>query len=143
MTTKTILCALDLSQPEPDDRVLKTAARLAGLYGATLEAITVVPDLGVGEVASYFPADFQENAIARTREALKEHVASVLGDKAAAVRCIVAAGSVYQEVLRVAEASKTDLIVVGSHKPAVRDYLLGTNASHIVLHASCSVYVVR
>jgi nucleotide-binding universal stress UspA family protein len=25
----------------------------------------------------------------------------------------------------------------------VRDYLLGTTASHVVTHAACSVYVVR
>ena len=36
-----------------------------------------------------------------------------------------------------------DLIVVGSHRPAMATYLLGSNASTIVRHAPCSVLVVR
>ncbi len=36
-----------------------------------------------------------------------------------------------------------DLIVMASHRPEMKDYLLGSNAGHIVLHAPCSVFVVR
>ena len=50
----------------------------------------------------------------------------------------VSAGSMPS--LRKAEA---DLIVVGSHRPAMRDYLLGTNAARVVRHAHCSVLVAR
>ncbi|MDH3475684.1 MAG: universal stress protein [Rhodospirillales bacterium] len=38
---------------------------------------------------------------------------------------------------------KADLIITGSHKPNVSDYLLGSNAARVVRHASCSVFVVR
>jgi nucleotide-binding universal stress UspA family protein len=38
---------------------------------------------------------------------------------------------------------EADLIVVGSHRPAMKDYLLGTNAARVVRHAHCSVLVVR
>jgi len=47
------------------------------------------------------------------------------------------------EILRVAEEAGADLIVVGSHRPAMKDYLLGTNASRVVRHARCSVLVAR
>ena len=71
-------------------------------------------------------------------------VRKVLGDKADSdVRHIVATGNVYEEVLRVAETDSAYLIVIGSHRPALRDYLLGPNAARVVRHASCSVYVVR
>ena len=36
-----------------------------------------------------------------------------------------------------------DLIVLASHKPALKDYLLGANASRVVRSAPCSVHVVR
>ena len=49
----------------------------------------------------------------------------------------------YGEILGVAGEARADLIVVGSHRPAMRDYLLGTNASRVVRHASCSVLVAR
>ena len=52
-------------------------------------------------------------------------------------------GSVYNEVLAEAESVKADLIVIGSHRPAMSTYLLGSNATTIVRHAPCSVMVVR
>ena len=36
-----------------------------------------------------------------------------------------------------------DVIVMGSANPRIKDYILGTTASHVVAHSKCSVYVVR
>ncbi|RMD95560.1 MAG: universal stress protein [Alphaproteobacteria bacterium] len=139
-----ILCAVDLDTHGADDPVLETAARQAAWEGAQLEVLSVVPDMGVGEVTSFFPPDYEEKAIARARDRLHAHVAQVLGEaRAKEVICAVSTGSVYREVLRVAEATEADLIVVGSHKPTATDFLLGSNAARIVRHARCSVYVVR
>ena len=55
----------------------------------------------------------------------------------------VASGGVYHELLREATEWGADLIVVGSHRPVMSDYLLGSNAKTIVRHAQCSVLVVR
>ena len=35
------------------------------------------------------------------------------------------------------------LIVMGSHHPELKDYLLGPNAAKVMRHADCSVMVVR
>jgi Universal stress protein family len=51
--------------------------------------------------------------------------------------------SIYAEILGVAEEAEADLVVVGSHRPAMKDYLLGTNAARVVRHARCSVLVAR
>ena len=56
-----------------------------------------------------------------------------------AAECIVA----NLELLREATEWRADLIVVGSHRPVMSDYLLGSNAKTIVRHAQCSVLVVR
>jgi nucleotide-binding universal stress UspA family protein len=139
-----ILCALDMSQARPNDRTLTAAADLARHYGAQLDVVSVIPDLGVGEVSSFFPDGYQEKALKQAIETLKAHVGAVLGEAAnAAVRHEVAVGKVYEQVLRVAEEADSSLIVVGSHQPGLRDYLIGSNASRIVRHAHCSVYVVR
>ena len=58
-------------------------------------------------------------------------------------RSTVASGGVYHELLREASDWGADLIVVGSHRPVMSDYLLGSNAKTIVAHAQCSVLVVR
>ena len=52
-------------------------------------------------------------------------------------------GSVYKEILEVADSIGADLIVLTSHRPARSDYLLGPNAARVVRHAKQSVFVVR
>jgi nucleotide-binding universal stress UspA family protein len=59
------------------------------------------------------------------------------------VSTAVLSGGVYHELLRDAAEWRADLIVVGSHRPIMSDYLLGSNAKTIVRHAQCSVLVVR
>lgn len=44
-------------------------------------------------------------------------------------------GTVYDQVLSEATEFNSDLIVVGSHRPSMSTYLLGSNAARIVRHA--------
>jgi len=139
-----ILCAIDMSQHEPETKVLEEAAKLARVDGAQLDVMTVVPDFGAGEIPDFFPKGYHKQAVGETVERLKAYVKSVIGEEMAAkVRHEVGTGKVYQEVLHAAELAGSDLIVIGSHRPSARDYLLGTNAAKVVRHADVSVYVVR
>ncbi|VDZ64485.1 Universal stress protein F [Serratia odorifera] len=52
-------------------------------------------------------------------------------------------GSPRDEVLQLAEEIDADLIVIGSRRPSVKTYLLGSNAAAIVRHAKTSVMVIR
>jgi len=54
----------------------------------------------------------------------------------AVTRLVTDAASIYAEILGVA-----DIVVVGSHRPAIKDYLLCTDAACVVRHARCSVLV--
>ena len=36
-----------------------------------------------------------------------------------------------------------DCIIVGSHKPGLSDFLLGSTAARVVRHAPCAVHVLR
>ncbi len=56
---------------------------------------------------------------------------------------MVRQGGIYHEILEEAAAFKADLIVMTSHRPAMRTYFLGSNAGHVVRYAKCSVLVVR
>lgn len=42
-----------------------------------------------------------------------------------------------------AKSEGADCIIMGSHKPGLSDYFLGSTASRIVRHAHCSVIVLR
>jgi nucleotide-binding universal stress UspA family protein len=52
-------------------------------------------------------------------------------------------GSISGRIIEMVEDKKIDLIVMASHDPRVTDYLIGSNAAHVVLHGPCSVLVVR
>jgi glycine betaine/choline ABC-type transport system substrate-binding protein len=47
------------------------------------------------------------------------------------------------ETAEAQEELPADLIVMASHRPSLKDYLLGPNAAHVARHARCTVYIVR
>ncbi|WP_108259528.1 universal stress protein [Mangrovicoccus ximenensis] len=52
-------------------------------------------------------------------------------------------GTVYDKVIRLAEELDVDLIMVGAHRPELKEYLLGSNASRLLRHSRKSVLVLR
>jgi nucleotide-binding universal stress UspA family protein len=90
----------------------------------------------------YVPADFDEEQEKRAKSAL-DAIAAKLTLPKERVTAAALSGGVYHELLRDATEWGADLIVVGSHRPVMSDYLLGSNAKTIVRHAQCSVLVVR
>ena len=53
------------------------------------------------------------------------------------------AGDPAETIVTSARDLSANLIVMGSHRPELQDYLLGPNAARVVRHAACSVLVVR
>lgn len=142
--TQTVLCAIDINRPKEEAKVLQAAHRLAKLDDAQLDVITVVPDFGASLVGAYFQEHDVQTAKDGAAKLLSDTVTDVLGEAAnAKVRHIVAVGSAYEEVLKAASLCGADLIVIGAHRPDFKDYLLGPNASRVVRHSDCSVFVVR
>ena len=143
MSIKSVLCAVDISH-EDDVQVLEAGDKLARLDGAQLDVITVVPNYGVTLVNSYFDENFQGELVTKTKAALNDMVTRVLGaERNEAVRHIVAAGSIYEEILEAAKQAGSELIVIGAHKPHLKEFLLGPNAARVARHSQCSVYIVR
>lgn len=141
---KNVLCAVDVTDAEQEKRVLQRAAKLAEIEGAQLDLVTVVPDYGLSVVGTFFDADHHETAVTEAKARLNQIAETELGkDANAKVRHVVATGKAYEQILKTAEGSKSDLIVIGAHAPDLSDFLLGPNAARVVRHANCSVYVVR
>jgi nucleotide-binding universal stress UspA family protein len=138
---RTILVPVDIDDVETSRPALDRALALAEWSGGTIRLIYVRSLVPVSYM-EFVPPDFdkaQEENAARRLEALakelqlpKERVSST-----------VTLGGVYHDVLQEAERIGADLIVVGSHRPTMATYLLGSNAASIVRHAKCSVLVVR
>ncbi len=142
--TKSILCAVDVSDGTLDSNVLTVAAQLAEMHGAQLDVITVLPDFGNSLVSGFFKPDFHQQAEKEAAKQMQELCIATLGEERnSSVRHVVATGPAYKEILTVAERVGADLIVIGAHKPDMKDFLLGPNATRIINHSQCSVYVVR
>jgi nucleotide-binding universal stress UspA family protein len=93
-------------------------------------------------LAEYVPPDFDAQQRQSAEEALTI-IARECGLAASHVSSGVRQGGIYHEVLEEAKAIGADLIVMSSHRPAMRTYFLGSNAGHVVRYAKCSVLVVR
>ena len=139
---KNILLAIDLNDEASCRKPLLSAVELARTFGARLHILTVVRDVEAileakaATIAYEVIVSDLENrihALIRRAEAsdLKPNILVTHG------------ASIYAEILGIAEEAEADLIVVGSHRPAMKDYLLGTNAARVVRHARCSVLVAR
>ena len=114
---------------------------MADLTGATIGLVYVRSIMPV-TFMEYVPPSFDEEQQGDCEKKIAA-VAAGLKRPAGTVKTSVRMGSVYNEVLAEAKHIHADLIVVGSHRPGMASYLLGSNASTIVRHAECSVLVVR
>ena len=137
-----ILLSVDLNEENSWKKALPTAVEMAKAFGAALHVATVVPDFGMAVVGGFFPDNFEEKALAEVGEKLKAFCRENVPTDVK-VNHVVRHGRVYEEILKVAEETSSDLIVIGSHRLELKDYLLGPNAARVVRHANCSVLVVR
>ncbi|WP_193171316.1 universal stress protein [Nisaea nitritireducens] len=139
---KHILLTVDLDDKDSWSKALPLAISNAETHGATLSVMTVVPDFGMSLVGQYFPKDHTEKVMKEANKRLHALVAERVPE-GMQVQHIVRQGTVYEMVLLTAKEIEADLIIIASHRPALKDYLLGPNAARVVRHANCSVLVVR
>lgn len=142
---KNILLPIDLESESSWKKALPTAIDLAGHYKAKLHVLTVVPEIisvGAPLMAPYFPDDWEEKLISHAQGLLKNFVEKHI-PAALKATFSISRGSIYAQILAVAADRKIDLILMASHRPEIKDYLIGPNAAHVTRHATCSVFVVR
>ncbi|MEX0280523.1 MAG: universal stress protein [Arenibacterium sp.] len=132
--TKLILCPINLRHMKLDDSAYQEAVAMARRRGAKLLVATVAPEmernLNIHDSEAFWT------------KALEKFVAAFPAD-GVEVELVVPLGAVHRQIVKLAEKRNVDVIVMGSANPKIKDYILGTTASHVVAHATCSVYVVR
>lgn len=139
--SRIILLPVDLSDEGSWRKPLAEALRLLGDNGV-LHVTSVLPDFGLAQVSGFFGKDYEKKALHAMGEALAAWVNTHVPEEVE-VHPHVLHGTIYDEILSAARKLDVDTIVIGSHRPALKDYLLGPNAARVVRHARCSVYVVR
>ncbi len=115
---------------------LELARRLRAEDGTIIALHVLEPVPGF---ASYYLPPDHESEVRKTMEsAIRDRV----GEQADA-EVVVLSGHPGSTITEYAEEIGADCIIVGSHKPELQDYLLGSTAARVVRHAPCSVHVLR
>lgn len=143
-TVRRILCATDLS--EASEPAWREAQRVAGLFGAEVVLLHVVPPMPI-PLEGYFPPQmYQEMVDTATQEAQAtlEALLGGMAHPAAKARSRVEEGPAAQRILDVAGQESADLIVVGTHgRTGFGRLVLGSIADRVVRAAHCPVLTVR
>ncbi len=129
---KHILVPVDLGDTPTAEKAVSVARHIARRDGSRISIISVVP--AWPEDLAQEPHDYQPDLDAYI-DAIREGL-DIEGE-------VKTGGSISGRIIETVEETKIDLVVMASHDPRVTDYLIGSNAAHVVLHATCSVLVVR
>lgn len=132
--TNLILCPINLRHAKWSTEAYSEAVAMARRRSAKLLVATVAPEMERNLMVT--------DSKAFWGDALQKFVTAYPAD-GVEMETIVPLGAVHREIVKLAETRNVDVIVMGSANPKIRDYILGTTASHVVAHAKCSVYVVR
>ena len=129
---KHILVPVDLGDTPAAAKAVGVARHIARRDGSRISIVSIVPAWPDNLLRE--PPDYQPDLDAYI-DAIREGL-DIEGE-------IKAGGSISGRIIETVEDKRIDLVVMASHDPRVTDYLIGSNAAHVVLHSPCSVLVVR
>lgn len=131
-------------------RILVPMALDHGISHQTLQAAQTLRSIGgeiialhvheapQGSVSAYLDKEAVQAGFERAQATLTEKLAGV-----ANVTPVLISGHSARAIIDYADNNAIDCIVVGSHKPGLSDYFLGSTAARVVRHAGCAVHVHR
>ncbi|MBO6948901.1 MAG: universal stress protein [Rhodospirillales bacterium] len=105
--------------------------------GGSIVALHVF-EVPKGSVSAYVGEDVIQKGLDRAAEVLREKASHLDGVSTDLVR-----GEAHRKIIDYANEHGFDCIVIGSHKPGIVDYLIGSTAARVVRHAPCAVHVHR
>ncbi len=97
-----------------------------------------VYEIPQGAVNAYLGEELIAQGLARAKQVLAEKTSNVDG-----IKTDIKRGHAYRSIIEYANANDFDCIVIGSHKPGLSTYLIGSTAARVVRHAPCAVHVHR
>ena len=117
------------------DRALQTAKSLLSENGKIIVAHVIEP---VNNVVQSFVTEQKKSEV---HDKIKEMMAERCNDEA--IESEILHGQAGREISKYAEKIGADCIIIGSHKPGLEDFFLGSTSSRVVRYSKCSVHVLR
>ncbi|WP_170167075.1 universal stress protein [Paracoccus methylarcula] len=127
-----ILVPIKLKHAALSDESMMKALSIARARNAEIIALTVVPEISKNLKA------LPEDSKPELEAFVKRHDTDGI-----TISSVIRTGQPHRAIPRAAREFGCDLIVMNSHNPRIRDYVIGSTAAHVVMHAECDVLVVR
>lgn len=138
---KNILVPIDPAHGEVADRTLAIAKKLLD-DGGQVTALSVIEPLP-SYISGYILEQTLKDRVKENRDACLAALNAAMDRVGVSGKAILDDGSPTPEILRLAREIRADCIVLGSHRPDFRDYLIGSTAARVVRHAQCTVIIER
>jgi nucleotide-binding universal stress UspA family protein len=132
-----LLVPVDLAHGDVGAHILK----LARTIGGPAAQVTILHVLD--SVPSFIAAQIPRSAVDEHWTDAREKVTALAHAIDKDAKVVIRQGPAANAILQEAEALGADAIVLGSHRPDLSDYLIGSTAARVVRHAQCSVIVDR
>ena len=133
---KNILIPIALDHDTDIDKAIATA-RCLQADGGQITLVGVVEQVP-GYVIEYVTV----RPDAKIQSDMRNHLRKIIEGQED-IEIEVMSGKPGVAIAELAEVTQADLIVIGSHRPGVQDYFLGSTASRVVRRAPCAVMVLR
>lgn len=137
-----ILVPIDITEKSLAHLVMSHIQYLAEYENAHIHFLAIIPTVPFYTTMGFGFAEKadseQENVTKQLAEIIKEF--NISTNKYSAQ---VLMGTLRDEILRVAEEISADLIVIGSRRPGMSTYFLGSTASMVIQNSKISVLTVR
>ena len=137
-----LLIAIDLSDLESAKYVVDTCLDLTAKNpNAVYQMVTIIEPVDDSFISAFLPKNFDKSVVEEANKALHEFTQAHFpaGSK---VQHIVAHGTIYEEINRIAEEKSVDLIVMlASSKPQAKG--LSSNTVKVVRNTDKPVLILR
>ncbi len=136
-----VLVPLDLQDQKGTEQTLTAVKNVANAAGEIL-LLTVMPDMRMPLVASYFPKGNQEKALGALRHVLEKLAGEHL--EGYQVSCLVVLGDAQEQIVTAAKKEQVDTILMKAYQHGSLDRLmLGSVTAKVVERSPCSVLVLK
>lgn len=134
---QTIIVAVDVHNQEKASDMLDTAERLGGKTAKVILLNVIEP------VANYIAVRLPKDHAEQVKTNATEELGRIAKSTSLETEVKLLSGHAAREILSAADDTQADAIIVASHRPGLEDYFLGSTATRVVRHATCSVVVIR
>ena len=137
-----LLIAIDLSDLKSAKYVVDTCLKMTGQDPNTVyRVVTIIEPVDDSFISAFLPKNFDKSVVEEANKALHEFTKSAF-PKGAKVQHIVAHGTIYEEINRIAQEKSVDLIVMlASSKPEAKG--LSSNTVKVARNTDKPVLILR